>query len=179
MHWEWSWYHLTCFHCCPNTFATGIHNSLCSPLYHFLYPKFLARSWAQPRCMWSHHWREAFSPALLGMSWLWRKLLKPLLTKTSSSMEEVSWREAKSAIAQGRPETCYFWDHTAGRASKNPSDQHSKRHLQWRMNLIMKNLFCHYKETKMLLQRQGWGVDYDTPIGRNQLWQQNKGFPAA
>lgn len=120
MHWEWCWYHLTCFHCSPNTSAAGIHNSLCSPLYHFLYPKFLARSWAQPGCMWSHHWSEAFSPALLGMSCLWRKLLKPLLTKSSSSMEEVSWREAKSAIAQGRPETCYFWDHTAGRASKEP-----------------------------------------------------------
>lgn len=119
---------------------------------------------------------EVSSPALLEMFCLWRRLVKPLLAKPSSSMGEVSWREDKSDIAQGRPKTSCFWDHTAETASKKPSDQHSKWHLQWKMNLIFKNLFCHYKGTKMLPQRQGWGVDYDIHIGRNQLWQQSKGF---
>lgn len=119
-------------------------------------PNFWQDHEPQPSCMWNHQWREVSSPALLEMFCLWRRLVKPLLAKPSSSMGEVSWREDKSDIAQGRPKTSCFWDHTAETASKKPSDQHSKWPSQWKMNLIFKNLFCHYKGTKMLLQRQGW-----------------------
>lgn len=138
MHWEWCWSDTTS----QASIAVPIFWLQASVTHHVVLfptsctPNFWQKHEPQPSCMWSHQWREASSPELLGMFCLWRRLVKPLLAKPSTSMGEVSWREAKSDIAQGRPKTSYFWDHTAGRDSKKPSDQHSKWHLQWRMNLI-------------------------------------------
>lgn len=157
MHYEWCWSGTTS-HASITVPTLWLQASLTHRAVLFptsCTPNFWQDHEPQPSCMWSHQWREVSSPALLEMFCLWRRLVKPLLAKPSSSMGEVSWREDKSDIAQGRPKTSCFWDHTAETASKKPSDQHSKWHLQWKMNLIFKNLFCHYKGTKMLPQRQG------------------------